>query len=250
MLLLWPIVKTTFKYLLQRLLGLERYLYVFSIFKINTLRYDKKENQFFFFMDQLPESGTVLDVGANIGIMSVPLAKRFPQVQVVAIEPIDFNVKTFKKIVEHYHLSNITLIEKAVGDNNGTIRMTVPLENNVVMQGLSHVSKNPNSNEQGVHFNLPIIKIDDIDQVKTATRVTGIKMDVENYEHEALKGSIETIKKHRPLIYIELWDNQNRSNCFELIRNLNYSVMVLQQGQLKEYANEPAVQNFFFVPRA
>jgi 2-polyprenyl-3-methyl-5-hydroxy-6-metoxy-1,4-benzoquinol methylase len=88
MLLLCPIVKTTFKYLLQRLLGLEGYLYVFSVFKINTLRYDKKENQFFFFMDQLPEKGTVLDVGANIGIMSVPLAKRFPQTQVIAIEPI------------------------------------------------------------------------------------------------------------------------------------------------------------------
>jgi hypothetical protein len=136
-----------------------------------------------------------------------------------------------------------------VGDHNGNVRMTVPLDNKVVMQGLSHVSDGTPVNGQGVHFELPLVKIDDIDQVKTATRITGIKMDVENYEHEALKGSIETIKKHRPLIYIELWDNQNRANCFELIRSLNYAVMVLQNGQLKDYTNEPRVQNFFFVPR-
>ncbi|MEN9442625.1 MAG: hypothetical protein RLZ33_2702, partial [Bacteroidota bacterium] len=56
-------------------MGFRTYLYVFAIFKIKTLRSDSKEKDFFHFLSLLEDGkGAVLDVGANIGIMTVHLA--------------------------------------------------------------------------------------------------------------------------------------------------------------------------------
>ena len=47
-------------------------------------------------------------------------------------------------------------------------------------------------------------------------KIGAIKMDVENFEYFVLEGGKELIKKHKPIIYTELWENQNREKCFQL----------------------------------
>ncbi len=60
-------------------MGFRTYLYVFAIFKIKTLRSDPKEKDFFHFLSLLKDGkGAVLDIGANIGIMTVHLARKLP----------------------------------------------------------------------------------------------------------------------------------------------------------------------------
>ena len=49
------------------------------------------------------------------------------------------------------------------------------------------------------------IKADSIDNKLKGRKATYIKMDVEGSELEALKGSIETIKKYRPKLAISLY---------------------------------------------
>ena len=41
-------------------------------------------------------------------------------------------------------------------------------------------------------------------------RVTGIKLDVENFEAHVLRGATELLKRDHPIIYCELWDTPNR----------------------------------------
>ena len=60
-------MKTFVKYILQKILGLKTYLYVFARFIIVKLKWDKKEKDFFHFLKLLPDNGIVLDLGANIG---------------------------------------------------------------------------------------------------------------------------------------------------------------------------------------
>ena len=73
-------MKTFIKYILQKILGLKTYLYVFAIFVIVKIRWDKKEKDFFHFMKLIKDEGVILDLGANIGVTSYYLAKKLRSV--------------------------------------------------------------------------------------------------------------------------------------------------------------------------
>lgn len=234
--------------LLQRLLGFRRYLVVFSWFKIKTLKRDKKEGDFFYFLNQLSPTDTVLDIGANIGIMTVHLAQRCSQGAVHAIEPIPENFVTLERICKIFKCDNAVLHHFALGDAEGELEMVMPEVQNVKMQGLSHaVHESITEFNEGHKYAVPQHRLDGLRN--TFGTVKGIKIDVENFEYFVFKGGESLLKEDRPLVYCELWDNDNRAKCFSLFTSLGYTIQVLDQGQLSLYEPENHTnQNFFFVP--
>lgn len=139
----------------------------------------------------------------------------------------------------------------AVGNKNERLEMVMPVIDRVPMHGLSHaIHESITGNNTGLRFEVPMIKLDSYDQLANADRrITGIKIDVENFEYFVLKGAEQIIKKHMPIIYCELWDNQNRTDCISLLNNLGYSVFVLDKKKLISF--DPVShkkQNFFFIP--
>lgn len=239
-------MKNLVKYILQKVLGYRNYLVRFSKYKIKRLKSDKKEGDFFTFMDQIKGDGLILDVGANIGIMTYHLSKRFPEKEIMAIEPIPSNFDVLEQIVTDYKLSNVRLTQVAVGEENGEVEMVLPLNGKVVMQGLAHVVHDSITEwNKGETFKIDCVRLDDI--VKD-NKVAGIKMDIENFEYFALKGANEILKRDKPVVYLELWPNDNRSNCFELLLSLGYRTYVNDTNKLVEYLpGEHQQQNFIFL---
>lgn len=244
-------MKNFVKYVLQKLLGFDNYLFVFSLYIINTLKRNRKEKDFLFFLKLIKEKGVILDIGANIGVMSVYLSKNFPDSQIYSFEPIPANIKAFKRITEHYKIQNVKLVETAVGNVNGNIEMLMPVVKSVRFQGLSHViQENEALNEEGDKFTTPLTTIDSFYKTeKLQQPIIAIKIDVENYEFFVFEGAKEILEKHQPIIYCELWENQNRFDCFELLRSFNYNIMVLDKDKLCIFdATVHKTQNFFFIP--
>ena len=132
-------MKAFIQYLLQRILGLPKYLRIFSWYKIKTLHKDQGENDFFHFLKMIPPSSDVLDIGANIGIMSYYLCKRANQGSVFAFEPMPQNLSTLKWVKDRFSLNNLIISDVALGNENGTIDMIMPVVDKVKKQGLSHV---------------------------------------------------------------------------------------------------------------
>jgi FkbM family methyltransferase len=232
---------------LQSLLGFRRYLFVFSLFKIRTLKNDKKEGDFFHFLSMLPPDAKVLDIGANVGIMTALLAKHCPTGEIHAIEPIPENFEALSRICRHFDFTNVRLHQMALGEEEGTLEMVMPEVQNVKMQGLSHVVHEsiPDYNE-GRRYSVPQHRLDQLAEVVDGMQA--IKMDVENFEYFVLKGGEAALRKFKPLIYCELWDNENRAKCFQLLVSIGYAIHVLQDGKLVEF--DPKLhtnQNFFFV---
>jgi FkbM family methyltransferase len=244
-------MKGRIKYILHRSLGFKNYLFIFSLFKIFTLKRDKNEKDFFVFLSQIPPGTTVLDIGANIGIMSIHLARTVKNVTVYSFEPIPNNINTFKRIVNHFKLKNIRLFEIALGNTEGEVEMVMPVIANVKMQGLSHVVHDsiPENNE-GEWFKVPLKMLDKMDELTTIPqRISAIKIDVENFEFFVLDGAKNLITKNKPLVYAELWDNENREKCFELFRKLNYKTFVVENNKTVEFDNKKhQTQNFIFSP--
>ncbi|MCE1200879.1 MAG: FkbM family methyltransferase [Bacteroidia bacterium] len=245
-------MKQRFKLLLQRLLGFDNYLFVFAIYIITTLRWNKNERDFTHFVKLIPDGHLVLDIGANIGIMSVWFSRKLKKSRILAFEPVPQNVKALKRVLRFYRAHNVEVIEKALGSEQGMVEMIMPEVEMVRMQGLSHVVHSSITDfNEGENFSVPMIRLDDCDQIKSSDKIAAIKLDVENFEHFVLQGARATIEKHRPIIYAELWENDNRSLCFELLKSLNYSIKVVVKGRLTDFL--PMVhhtQNFFFIPNS
>jgi len=239
-------MKKIIQRILQKTLGFERYLVLFAKFKIATFKSDKNEGDFFKFVDLMSNDANVLDIGSNIGITAVHLARKVKKVY--AYEPVPPNFKTLSNIIKSYNLQNVALFQIALGDENTMIEMVMPEVENVQMQGLSHVVHEDLTDfNEGKRFKAPLKRLDDLDTFQNI-KIHGIKLDVENFEYFALKGGEQLILRDKPIIYTELWENENRYKCFDLIKSWNYSIKVLYNGELVDFEQgKHDNQNFFFV---
>lgn len=238
-------MKNTIKFILQKLLGYERYLFVFSKFKIKTLKKDKKEGDFFLFMDEIKSEGDILDVGANIGIMTFHLAKTFPNKKIYSIEPMPNNLAVLNKIIKHFSLNNVDVKPLALGEKKEELEMVLPLNGKVKMQGLAHVVHD--SIDEWNEGEKIKVQCETLDNLFSDTPISGIKMDIENFEYFALKGGEHLLKQNHPVVYLELWDNANRIQCFDFLTSLGYLPFVNESNNLVAFdALKHKKQNFIF----
>jgi FkbM family methyltransferase len=244
-------MKSAVKYILHKLFGFKNYLFVFSLFKIYTLKRDKNEMDFFHFLSLIPENTIVLDIGANIGIMTVHLARSIKNVKVISFEPMPNNIVALKRIVRHFKLDNVTIFECALGNTEGIVEMVMPVVDSVRMQGLSHVMHSSISeNNEGERVTVSMKVLDKIAELThSEKRISAIKIDVENFEYFVLDGAKALLKQNKPIVYAELWENENREKCFDLFKELNYSTFVISQNKMVVFDRaRHKTQNFIFLP--
>lgn len=241
-------VKNRIRWLLQKIMGYSRYQFLFAILTIRRVSYARSYQDFRFFLTLIPNEGTLLDIGANIGITAITLAKRFPHSQVLAVEPIPENLETLQKVIRYYQLQNILVYKTALGDTNGIVNMLVPEINRSRLQGLSRVieNKTEEASPSGRIYQVPVQRLDDWDILKTTPKITAIKIDVENFEYFVLSGAKEIIRQYQPIIFCELWNNERRELCIRLLADLGYQCYVLQKNQLIPYQGQDSL-NFFFL---
>jgi len=245
-------LKTRIKGWLQSVLGYERFLRAFAWFKVRTLRWDRREADFLHFLSRLPRDGTVIDVGANLGFLCVPLARRVAGGAVLAFEPLPDNRRTLAWMIRRFALSHVTVYPCAVGEGRGTVSMVLPMRGASREQGLGHVVDPTETPERGVCFDVPMRSLDEVVEAHhPGIRIAGIKIDVENFERFVLRGARRLLERDRPLVYLELWDGPNRRESFELARELGYDICVFDRRTLVWFdpLHHRDHGNFFFVPR-
>lgn len=243
-----PDLKNFIKYILQKLLGYKSYLFVFARYKINNIHRDKKERDFFKFLDLIKEDGALLDIGANLGIMTVHLSKKFPKRSIHAFEPEPNNVEILNRVIRKYRLNNVKVYPIALGEKKGTLEMVLPKNGKVRMQGLSHVvHQDIKEWNKGEKFSVRSEMLDELELVKVAA----IKIDVENFEYYVLKGAEKLLRRDHPIIYAELWNNENRDKTMSLLKELEYSVyFVNDEFELELLDGAPDdKQNFIFLKK-
>jgi FkbM family methyltransferase len=160
-------------------------------------------------MTLLEPGDFVVEAGANMGADTVPLARRVaPNGHVLAIEPQRIVHQLLCANVALNGLANVTTPWCAVGDKPGEL-VIPPIdygrENN--FGGIAFKT-------EGAGERVPIVPIDQFELPKCAM----IKVDVEHMEIEVLKGADATIKRCKPIIYVENDGDPVRSPA--LIRHL------------------------------
>jgi FkbM family methyltransferase len=245
---LW--LKGILKYLLISILGFSNFLYVVAIFRIYTIKLNRHERDFLYFISLIPQNSTVLDIGANIGYKTYHFS-HIKATEVHAFEPITENADILKKIVSRFNLRNVVIHDYAIGNINSNIKMVMPIIGHARAHAYCYVpqEKMP-SYKDSVEYDVPIKKIDDIEYFVHASKpVSAIKIDVENYEYFVLEGGAGTLKKYHPIIYCEVW-HENKERVFDFIKNLDYKIYKYHDGKLLELTqknDEVASVNYFFI---
>jgi len=143
----------------------------------------------------LTSSGrVVVDVGANVGLMTIRAARR--GARVVAIEADPRLAARLKANVELNRLSSVRIVEAAATSAPGvvTLHLPAPGAHNHGQASLLHHGYLQGSVE------VPGVPIDDLDLADVGL----IKIDVEGAEGEVVRGAWRTIERWRPHIVFEM----------------------------------------------
>ncbi len=158
---------------------------------------------------------TVLELGANIGAHTVVLGKLVGERGMVwAFEPQRIVFQTLCANIALNDLQNVVCRQQAVGERSDSIvvpNLNYQKENNFGGISLGHYAEN-----QGEP--VPVITVDSLG----LSACHFIKIDIEGMEREALIGSVETIERFRPILYVEN-DRQEKSEA--LVRKIDSMVI-------------------------
>jgi FkbM family methyltransferase len=145
------------------------------------------------------------DVGANIGLMSVPVLQSCTNVHVLSFEPSPNSRPYLLKTWENCPWkSRWKVVEKAVGDHPGTVQMSLsPRE----LGGFDSIRYTQRVKHAGV-ATIEMTTIDAEWRALGRPPVSCMKLDVEGAELMALSGAQELISAARPFIFVE-WFEQN-----------------------------------------
>ena len=162
---------------------------------------DYSEGEVYLFQQFLRSGRTVLEVGANIGAHTIPLAKAVgPAGIVLAFEPQRVVFQLLCANAALNGLTNIHTYHAAVGREPGHV--FVPTLDPNVPQNQGSLS----SHQWGQGDKVPRITIDSLG----LTTCNFIKIDVEGMESDVIAGADQTIRRFRPAMYIEN-DRANQS---------------------------------------
>lgn len=174
-------------------------------------------------------SGFILDIGANIGNHTIYFLKNKHAKKVFCFEPVKDTFDILKKNIEINELhAKVQLFNTGVGEKSGNAILKHYNINNIGTAQLDF-------NESG---DIPIISIDDL---KINENVDFIKIDVEGFELNVVKGMIETLKQFKPLIMIEIRDFLF-NDIDNILASIGYEHYTIDVDIYK-------IGNYLFVPR-
>jgi len=181
--------------------------------------------------------GNILDVGANLGSYSMPLAEHLlkngnGKGELIAVEAMPEIGRHFLASMQVNSLYNIRLYQYAVGaaDGNDTVLFT---ENpvNEANSHMSNVSAPSGSTDKEIAEPLviPLTTLDMILSVDSAAmqRVFAMKIDIEGSESMALKGGSKFLEQGPCGIWIELL--YNRDEVQEILESYGYKMQLYEK---------------------
>jgi FkbM family methyltransferase len=174
----------------------------------------------------LKKEGTFVDIGANIGYHSLFVASYLSSTgKVLSFEPIQSLGDQFKKSIAKNNFTNVTVFDVALGDHEATVAMHLRKENmgESSIGAYEGLGLNDSSSTQ-------MVEVKTLDGVLGQTSVDVIKIDVEGYELEALKGAVNILTNSHPVIFMEFspmfyeFDRPGKSDELrEYLESLGYS---------------------------
>ena len=192
-------------------------------------------------IDSLNNDDIFIDIGAHIGLYTLPAAHKLKMGRVFAFEPSIKNYTVLKNHIELNNLKNVKLYNLLVGNNDSSIKFYEQINSVSPKNSIVKVDKISSYEEV-------IKKQISLDSFFLDKKITpnSMKIDVEGAEIFVLNGAKNLIKLSKPRIYLSVHPvrikklGQDISQLYKFIDEINYSIYDMDMNkpeklQLDEY---------------
>ena len=225
--------------------GVEGSLYYFGTYERGTLD---------FISNNLKQGDVFFDIGANIGLMSIYASLQVGNKgSVFSFEANPETAAILKYNIELNNLKNIIVVNKAVGDKND--RITLYNDSAIKNRGGASLIKPDVVSES---FEVELIRLDSETEYQDMP-VHMVKIDVEGFEMDVLKGMEKILRNKAPKLIIECSADRNNNynsvyEIYDFIKKCNaYKIFKLsrtkeRKGKLVEIRSKeelPKHDNIF-----
>lgn len=151
-----------------------------------------EERELDWLLPRLRKDDVAWDVGANVGIYSVLMSKRVSRV--VAFEPVAATLQALQRNLSLNDATNVTVVDAALSDVLGEASMaTMPGG-----AGGNHLLRG------GEHGDVSVRVTTGDEFYRTHGAPDVIKVDIEGFEPDFVRGAIGLIREHRPMLTLEV----------------------------------------------
>jgi FkbM family methyltransferase len=158
------------------------------------LEYERWETRF---VERCVRPGwVVIDVGAHIGYYTLLFARRVGERGcVLAVEPALATFASLRRNIELNPAVNVRACRMALSDRQGVARLRFGKHS-----GLTHLATHDDPGDETT----PMSTLDDFVKEQGLTRLDFLKVDIEGAEGRLLAGAVDTLRRLRPIVMIEV----------------------------------------------
>jgi FkbM family methyltransferase len=236
------VMRAGFKMQLQPTELLQAHLYLFGTYELPTTR---------FIARYLKDNDVVLDIGANIGYISMFCAKAVGKGgKIYAFEPERSNYAALQQHIGLNSFTNIYPQRLAATNFPTTLRLYLASDNH----GAHSTIFNPDVLTQE-YEEVQGITLDSFVEEQNITKIALVKIDVEGAEYEVLQGMNVILQRQRPVVVMEVNDaiQSKREMSLEVMQKeilTHYDYQIFstnEMGTLIPYQGQK-FENNVFVP--
>jgi FkbM family methyltransferase len=163
------------------------------------------------FVENVQADWWILDIGANIGYYTILFAQLASLGRVIAFEPTT-TATMLRQNLQHHKIANAEVHQLALGAATGSRKDRI-----YRLWGT-----------EGEVDTYPFSRLDDFLEQRSPARIDCLKIDVDSFDFEVLRGAEQTLLKFDPVIVIELNDalakrHQSPSDALEWLAQRGYS---------------------------
>jgi FkbM family methyltransferase len=172
------------------------------------------------------------DIGANIGLHTLFLKDKFPDLEIVAFDPSPFSWKYLDLTLRYNQIEGVFLNKIALGDSEGTV--------DLYTWGESSAGDSLRNTERqaDVPFKLVPVRMTSLDALPETGSLTVIKIDCEGAEINILKGMENVLERDKPLIITEFNIMNQRAfgltsdDVYSFVEEIGYSIYTVWFSKL------------------
>ena len=197
------------------------------------------------------EAPFFLDVGGNRGLATDAMHVVVRDARIIVFEPNPFLHRQLTKLYNHN--PSVTCRDTALGDASLDTVLWVPSYRGWIFDGLGSLDRRAAAewlNEDRLYFfdarhlrlhdhPCKIRRLDDLDLSPAF-----IKIDVQGYEMDVLRGAEQTLVRCQPLLMIE---DGNSKDKRDFLQKIGYTIANFEDNQIK--INHPGKVNSFFLTK-
>jgi len=217
-----------------------------TLIKTGKTHIEAELENIFAVMDTLPANSVVLDGGSNIGFFCIPVAQKLKPLgtKLIAFEPQRLLYYALAGSIALNDLSNCSVLNMGLSDKSGIATLPPNIDYSHTQDfGCVSITDSTTDIEKNYLDDTAVCTIS-IDEMHLP-QLDFIKLDVEGYEIKAIRGAINSIKKFRPILWVEYWivGKDQIESCFADVGGYSFYI-IDNQNMLCWPHSEPPPCNY------